>query len=107
MKFGLKEETIAKIQAVFEKYPEVERVIIYGSRAKGNFRQGSDIDLTLVGKSLTESHRSKIASELDDLDTPYLYDVSLFHALRSPELEAHIQRVGQIFYEKERDTSTR
>ncbi|MCS6989907.1 MAG: nucleotidyltransferase domain-containing protein [Chloroherpetonaceae bacterium] len=100
MKFGLKEETIAKIQAVFEKYPEVERVVIYGSRAKGNFRQGSDIDLTLIGERLTESHRAKIASELDELNTPYLFDVSIYHRLRSPDLEEHIRRVGKIFYEK-------
>lgn len=46
-RFGLKEATIKKIWAVFSEYPLVAKVVIYGSRAKGNFKNGSDIDLTL------------------------------------------------------------
>ena len=100
MKFGLKPETIAKINLVFEKYPEVEEVIIYGSRAKGNYRNGSDIDITLKGKNLTDTTRSKIYWDIDDLNTPYLFDISIFDQLKSPDLEEHINRVGQVFYSK-------
>lgn len=50
MKFGLKDETILKIQSAFIKFPGIEKVVIYGSRAKGNYRNGSDIDITLFGK---------------------------------------------------------
>ena len=50
MKYGLKESYIQQIQFVFAEYPAIEKVILYGSRAKGNYRNGSDIDLTLVGK---------------------------------------------------------
>ncbi|MCW0484384.1 nucleotidyltransferase domain-containing protein [Gaoshiqia sediminis] len=49
MKFGLSETTISLLCSVFENYPEIEEVIIYGSRAKGNYREGSDIDITLKG----------------------------------------------------------
>ena len=45
MKFGLKEKTITDIQSVFATVPEIEKAIIYGSRAKGNFKNGSDIDI--------------------------------------------------------------
>jgi predicted nucleotidyltransferase len=55
MKYGLKDAVIEKMQAVFASFPEVERVSVYGSRAKGNFKLGSDIDLTLHGKDLTMS----------------------------------------------------
>jgi predicted nucleotidyltransferase len=52
MKFGLSNATLEKFHSVFSKYPEIEEVLIYGSRAKGNYREGSDIDITLKGKML-------------------------------------------------------
>jgi predicted nucleotidyltransferase len=100
MKFGLEDETIQKIISVFEKHAEILQVIIYGSRAKGNFRTGSDIDLSLVGKSLTSEILSTIQLEINELNTPYLFDISIFDTLNSPDLEEHIRRVGKIFYEK-------
>ena len=100
MKFGLKETIIDKINSVFENYSEIEKVVIYGSRAKGNFRPGSDIDITLIGKNLEYSILSKINISIDDLNTPYLFDISIFEKLNAPDLEEHINRVGQIFYAK-------
>lgn len=98
MKFGLTEETIDKIKSVFAKYLEIEKVIIYGSRAKGNYRPGSDIDLTLSGQSITDAIISKVYSEIDGLNTPYLFDISIYQKLHAPELEEHIKRAGQLFY---------
>jgi uncharacterized protein len=87
---------------VFSKYPAIESVVIYGSRAKGNFRDGSDIDITLLGKQVTEGIRSQVWLDLDDLNTPYLIDLSVFNKLDSPSLVEHIQRVGKILYEREK-----
>jgi predicted nucleotidyltransferase len=78
----------------------VDEVVIYGSRAKGNYREGSDIDITLKGEKLTDNIYSKILIEIDDLNTPYLFDVSIFDKLTSPDLISHINRVGQLFYKK-------
>ena len=100
MKYGLPEFTIEKLNSVFAKFPEIKEVIIYGSRAKGNFREGSDIDLILKGEDLTEAIRTQIWLELDDLDTPYLVDLSVFHHLDSKALINHIERVGKGFYRK-------
>lgn len=100
MKFGLTQNTLEKICSVFEKHPEVEEVIIYGSRAKGNFKEGSDIDITLKGKALTNEIKSKIYWEIEDLNTPYLFDISIYDQLNSPDLEEHINRIGKVFYRK-------
>lgn len=100
MEFGLNQETINKINSVFEKHPEIEKVIIYGSRAKGNYRAGSDIDLTLIGNNLGHNLAGTVNSEIDDLNTPYLFDVSVFGKLNSPSLKEHINRVGKVFYKK-------
>ena len=100
MKFGLTKETIDKLISVFIKHHEVDEVIIYGSREKGNFRDGSDIDLTLKGEKLNEKILSEINCEIDDLNTPYLFDISIFNKLKSPDLEDHIKRIGKVFYSK-------
>lgn len=96
--FGLPNQTRAAIQQVFMNYPEVKKVIIYGSRAKGNYRPGSDIDLTLVGKNIDREVLNRILVDLDDLNTPYLMDVSIFDEIKSQNLIEHIQRLGQVFY---------
>jgi predicted nucleotidyltransferase len=100
MEFGLNQETINKINSVFLKHPEIDKVIIYGSRAKGNYRTGSDIDLSMFGNDLEYDLIGKVSSEIDDLNTPYLFDISIFNLLNSPSLEEHINRVGKIFYKK-------
>lgn len=100
MKFGLEEEVIHKINSVFERHNSIEQVIIFGSRAKGTQRIGSDIDLTLIGPNLKNDILNTINQEIDDLNTPYLFDISIFSQLKSPDLEEHIWRVGQVFYSK-------
>ncbi len=102
MRHGLPQHTVDQIRGVLEQYPAVERAVLYGSRAKGNYKPGSDIDLTLHGTGLTPALCATIAEALDDLLLPYTIDLSVFAELRHPELEAHIQRVGVVFYQREK-----
>ncbi len=99
-RFGLPSATVEKISAVLAGHPAVERAVLYGSRAKGNHRHGSDIDLTLVGSGLGYRDLLKIMGELDDLLLPYTIDLSLLHTIDHDELRQHIQRVGQDFYRR-------
>lgn len=99
--YGLDKSTIEDIQMVFREFPEVDRAVLYGSRAKGNFRKGSDIDLVLEGTNLDLTILQKIEIELDDLMLPYKIDLALLKQVKNDELLDHIQRVGMMFYEKE------
>ncbi len=99
-RFGLKEITLARIKGVFSGYPEIEQVILYGSRAKGNYRNGSDIDLTIVGDQVTAEQLSRVRLALDDLLLPYTIDLSLMRQIDNPDLVAHIERVGVVFYKR-------
>ena len=101
MKFGLNKTTIEKICSVFARFPQIEKAVLYGSRAKGNFKPGSDIDLTLHGGALTGDLRSAIASALDDLLLPYTIDLSVFDDLDHVQLREHIERVGVVFYQRQ------
>lgn len=101
MKHGLPQSAVQKICAVLSHYPQVEKAILYGSRAKGNYKNGSDIDLTLRGGAdLTLNVIYKILDDLDELLLPYTIDLSIFNDIRDPDVVEHIQRVGVTFYDK-------
>lgn len=90
---------MAQIHRVFSRFPAVEKVFLYGSRAKGNYKRGSDIDLALFGHEL-DHLVGRIDDELDDLLLPYQFDLSVFAELTHAELIDHIRRVGVVFYER-------
>ena len=99
--FGLPPAAVDKIRAVFARYPQVEKAVLYGSRAKGNYKNGSDIDLTLYGDGLNLGVQLKILNELDDLLLPWMIDLSIFSTINHAKLREHIERVGIIFYQRE------
>ncbi len=100
-KFGLGAEVIASIQDVFVAHPEVQEVILYGSRAKGNYKVGSDIDLTMKGEAVDFDVLSKISQELYDLPIPYTVDLSIFSNIDHEALREHIEHVGIPFFKWE------
>jgi predicted nucleotidyltransferase len=91
MPFGLSTATTEKVRKVLAEHPQVEQAILYGSRALGTYKNGSDIDLTLVGGQLDLSLLLKIGNKLDDLLLPY----------KNEELKEHIRRAGQVFYHRQ------
>jgi len=103
LRFGLKETTIQKICDVLARYPQVKKAMLYGSRAKGNFKKSSDIDLTLLGDDdLTLNIMYGIMGELENLLLPYTIDLSIFRDIKDEDVIDHINRVGALFYEKEK-----
>ena len=99
--FGLNERNIKIITDILASYPAVEQAIIYGSRAKGNYHIGSVIDLTLKGEELNSQILSQIWNDLDDSDSPYLFDLSIYHQLTYQPFIEHIDRVGKLFYTRD------
>lgn len=100
MPYGLSDKTRNSLDDVFRKYANIEQVILYGSRAKGNYSEGSDIDLTLVGDNLDFSDLQRISVDIDQLNLPYLVDISIFKTLSNNQLIDHIKRVGITIYTK-------
>lgn len=100
LRFGLKEPAIQKICNVLSRYPLVQKATLYGSRAKGNYKNGSDIDLTLHGRGLSLDLVYNILNDFEDLLLPYTIDMSIFDDIRDPDVVDHIRRVGVTFYEK-------
>jgi len=105
MKYGLRKDIIEKINMVFADFHLVDEVVIYGSRAKGNFKNGSDIDLSLKGDKLSLKELNKISHVLDDLLLPYTFDLSIYHNIDNPDLSEHISRVGKLLYSTDKKDS--
>lgn len=97
-KTGISLEAIQKIHSVLLEYPEIKKVILYGSRALGTFKNGSDIDLAIDSSELSLTTLLKIENELDDLLLPYKIDLSIMQKIENHELIEHIKRVGICFY---------
>jgi predicted nucleotidyltransferase len=94
MQYGLSENIVIKINEVLKQFPAVEKAVIYGSRAKGNFKSSSDIDIALKGK-IDLQVLSRITLKLDDLLLPYKFDLSIYNHIANSALIDHIDRIGK------------
>lgn len=100
-KFGLEENVIEGIVNILKKYPEVERAVIFGSRARGNYRKGSDIDIALFGDKITSSINTKIFYDIEDLYLIYKIDLINFNTLlEEKQLAENILNEGVEIYAK-------
>jgi uncharacterized protein len=95
----LTNEEMQKLVAVLSSQANIEKAIVYGSRAKGTNRRFSDVDMTLVGRNLSHSDLNQVALKTDDLLLPYEFDLSLYSSLTNQNLLEHIRRVGKVIYE--------
>src|SRR5688500_934677 len=98
---GIPIRTTAQIARVLAQFPEVEQAILFGSRAKGTQRRGSDIDLALVGAGLDWQTIGRIDTALDDLPTPYSFSLVIFNERLDSSVAAHIRRVGIPLFHKD------
>ena len=94
--FGLDAAVINAMRAVFAKHTFITQVKIFGSRAKGTYRPNSDIDVALFGTMRWEDVAS-IRQSLDDLSTPYQFDVVAYALIEHPSLKDHVDRCGIAF----------
>lgn len=100
-KFGLEDEIIKKIVDILKKYKEVESAKIFGSRARGDYKKASDIDIALFGENLTHTINTKIFYEIDELYLPYKVDLINFNSLGSEnKIKDNILNEGVDIYAK-------
>jgi len=98
--FGLPYNYILQINAVFNQYPAINEVVLFGSRAKGNYRDNSDIDLAIKGEDINLSTLQEIETKLEELYIPNAIDLLVFDNIKNLDLINHINRVGKQFYSR-------
>lgn len=106
--FGLRDDDINAIREIFQKFPEVEMALIFGSRATGNFKNGSDVDIALKGVAVNYNTALNISSALNEETLmPYHFDVLNYNTIQNQDLRSHIDRMGKLIYEGEAATILR
>ena len=100
LKYGLSEKSVSGILNVLASLPAIERAVLYGSRARENYREGSDIDMTLEDPSLTFSDLCLVYNKLEDLSLPYHFDLSIKRYITNKALLSSIDTEGCVFYER-------
>jgi len=97
--FGISEKSERLLMDEFAKYAEISEVLIFGSRAKGNFKNGSDIDLAIKGDLCSDLLAFNLSSIFNEkLPIPYHIDIVNYDTIESNELKQHINRVGKLFF---------
>ena len=96
---GLRQQDLDLVVSVLSTFPTLSEAIVFGSRAKGNYRMGSDVDIALKGENLNLDVINTISFLLNEETTlPYKFDVLNYHSIKNDELLAHINRVGVSIY---------
>ncbi|MFH0798703.1 MAG: nucleotidyltransferase domain-containing protein [Pseudomonadota bacterium] len=97
---GLAKKENETVSSVFRKFRDITEVVIFGSRAMGNFKAGSDVDLALKG-NIDETVRARVSNELNEETTlPYKFDIIIYDQIESAELKEHVDRLGKVTYQK-------
>lgn len=97
-RWGLSEKQLSMMRETFSRFPEIREVRIFGSRAAGNYKPGSDVDLALYGDSKLSCTARVSAVLNEELPLPYFFDVVDYAAVERPEFRKHIEEVGQSIY---------
>ncbi len=107
MNFGLSEKSYNLILETLQKFPEIEKTIIFGSRAMGNYKKGSDVDLAIKGKNVNFDTVLKLHSILEqDLPLPYFFDIVDYKELENENLKEHIEKFGIVLFERKEKSIT-
>ncbi len=97
-KYGLTDRDMITLHNILKKYPEVKAVTIFGSRAKGNYLHGSDIDLAIMNKGVSVEVTNKLNADFEESSLPFIVDLVNYTTLDHEGLIDHINRVGQVFF---------
>lgn len=94
MNSGIAPDHLDKISALFRKHSQIREAVLFGSRAKGNYREGSDIDVALKGHQVDSRVLAEIEAEYDTLYLPWKLDLIVYETIENSDLKDHIDRVG-------------
>lgn len=99
--FGLLDRDINYIIEALSKFDEIEKAIVFGSRAMGNYKKGSDVDIAIVGSSVTREVLFKLDEYLNEIyPLPYFFDIVHYEGISNENLKLHIDTIGKELYER-------
>ncbi|GAB2588168.1 nucleotidyltransferase domain-containing protein [Spirosoma areae] len=101
MTYGLTNTQLAQIKRVIAQNPRLQQAVLFGSRAKGTAKPGSDVDLALLGESLRFKDLLRLDNELEELSFSFSFDLIIYQQISDPDVREHIDRVGVTLYSRD------
>jgi predicted nucleotidyltransferase len=98
-KYGIPTSDLNDVIFILKENEKIRKAILFGSRAKGNFTSGSDVDIALVGNKLKLADVLEISVKIDELYLPWKFDIIIYDRIKEPELKNHIERVGKVLFQ--------
>ncbi|GJG68812.1 hypothetical protein PRLR6025_22810 [Prevotella lacticifex] len=99
MQYGLKQQYIDELRAILRDIPGIEEAVLYGSRARGDYGRGSDIDICLKGEQITPSDVVSLKTALYESRIPYFFDVCVWNNIKNEDFKNNIIRDGKVIFE--------
>lgn len=99
--YGLDDKHIRELTDILRKFPHIAEVVLYGSRARGDYHRGSDIDICLKGENITKADIIQLKTALYESRIPYFFDIAVWQNIKNADFKANIERDGKVFYQKE------
>lgn len=97
--YGLLDRDLKYILIAISNYPEIAEALIFGSRAMGNYKKGSDVDIAIKGDNIDRIIVRRLSEDLNEnLPLPYFFDVISYYEISNDELKTHINLVGKTIY---------
>lgn len=102
MRYGLLPADLEVIVNTLQAYPQIEKALIFGSRAKGNYKPGSDVDIAIVGAGIDQSQVATLSFALnEETFLPYFFDIVHYDTIEEIALKEHLDRVGEVIFQRE------
>ncbi|NLN48098.1 MAG: nucleotidyltransferase domain-containing protein [Clostridiales bacterium] len=99
--YGLLNRDLDYIICAIKKYPEIDETIIFGSRAIGNYKKGSDVDIVVKGVRIDDKTIARLSDDLNErYPLPYFFDIVNYNDISNDELKKHIDTVGKVIIKK-------
>ncbi|MCJ7840959.1 nucleotidyltransferase domain-containing protein [Lederbergia sp. NSJ-179] len=96
--FGLIDQDFYYITKALNTFEEIEKAIVFGSRALGNYKKGSDVDLAIYGQKVTNKTVFQLNELLnEEYPLPYFFDIVNYSEINNPKLKEHIDKEGKMF----------
>jgi predicted nucleotidyltransferase len=99
-KFGLPESDLGLIITELSNNKNIDEAILFGSRAKGNYKNGSDIDIALKGEGINLNDILDLSIAVEKLNLPYKLDLIIYNRIKENALIGHINRVGVLLFKR-------
>ncbi|NPV44974.1 MAG: nucleotidyltransferase domain-containing protein [Firmicutes bacterium] len=100
MGMHIKSSVIQKLAEIFSRYSEVEKVVLFGSRARGDFKKTSDIDIVIFSKEISDRDFNLLVDEINEIDTVLIFDILHYEKIKKESLKNSIERDGVILYDR-------